>query len=88
MEDIQGPDGLMGFKNCCPNDERKERPCLTNSLGESWSGILRRFSSAPRENLYVGHRVSAYLAKFYLCLPILLTGTHRADALIDIDMGK
>jgi hypothetical protein len=64
MEDNYGPDGLMGFKNCCPNDERTERPYLTSSLGESGSGIVRRFIAAPIAHVYVSHYVSADQAEF------------------------
>ena len=58
MEDNYGPDGLMGFKNCCPNDERTERLCLTRSLGESENGLVGLFSASPwaglRKSMYVG----------------------------------
>lgn len=52
-------DFIMG-SSIVLNDEREERLCLTSSLGESESGIVRLFSPAHRWQLYVSHRASAF----------------------------
>ena len=79
---------ILGFKNCCPNDEREEHLCLTRSLGESENGLVGLFSSAPYIQIYVSQRASVYQAGFNVCPSVLLASTHRADWPIDKDMGK